>query len=202
MGAAMNMPAMALLDRNGFYGSPRFHISAEKLGIKAHIGVEISVKDENAGTAEPGFAESSSAQSDGQSHGSGDNEKAAKTKAKSQEPGEIKPVYYPLLCESRTGYQNLCRLLTRTKLRVPKHAESWATLEELEEHAAGTICLTGDESGRWLGPLRRAALTLGASCWKSWRRSSGQRMFMWSCSAIWSAIRKHATMWRWNWRGN
>ena len=110
IGAAMNMPGMALLDRNGFYGSPRFHMSAEKIGMKAHVGAEISIRDENAS------------------------------------------VYYPLLCESQTGYQNLCRLLTRTKLRVPKHAESWATLEELEEHAAGTICLTGDESG----PLARA----------------------------------------------
>ena len=26
--AAFNIPAMALLDRNGFYGSPRFHMSA------------------------------------------------------------------------------------------------------------------------------------------------------------------------------
>ncbi len=148
MGAAMNMPAMALLDRNGFYGSPRFHMSAEKLGMKAHIGVEISIKDENLVPAEPGFAESSFAESDLAER----RKQSQEPKAKSQEPTEIRPVYYPLLCESRTGYQNLCRLLTRTKLRVPKHAETWATLEELEEHAVGTICLTGDEDG----PLARA----------------------------------------------
>ena len=51
-----------------------------------------------------------------------------------------------------TGYQNLCRLITRTKLRVPKHSDSSARLSELEEHAAGLICLTGDEHG----PLARA----------------------------------------------
>src|SRR6185369_449226 len=34
--------AMALLDHDGVYGSPRFHIAAKKLGIKAHIGSEIS----------------------------------------------------------------------------------------------------------------------------------------------------------------
>ena len=27
----------------------------------------------------------------------------------------------PLLCASREGYQNLCRLITRTKLRAPKY---------------------------------------------------------------------------------
>ncbi len=38
------MPAMALLDRDGVYGSPRFHLAAQKLGIKAHIGAEITVQ--------------------------------------------------------------------------------------------------------------------------------------------------------------
>ena len=40
----MGMPAMALLDRDGVYGAPRFHLAAEKLGIKAHVGSEITVK--------------------------------------------------------------------------------------------------------------------------------------------------------------
>ena len=40
----LNMPAMALLDRDGVYGAPRFHLSAKKNGIKAHIGAEISVQ--------------------------------------------------------------------------------------------------------------------------------------------------------------
>jgi error-prone DNA polymerase len=131
LGAALNLPAMALLDRNGFYGMPRFHMSAKKIGMKAHVGVEVSVADEDRCVRE---------------RKSGKERSAEKT----ADGGGL--ASYPLLCESRTGYQNLCRLLTRTKLRVPKHAESWATLEELEEHAAGTICLTGDENG----PLARA----------------------------------------------
>ena len=36
------MPAMALLDTDGLYGSPRFHLIANKLGIKAHIGAEVT----------------------------------------------------------------------------------------------------------------------------------------------------------------
>ena len=40
----LEMPAMALLDRDGVYGSPRFHMAAKKHGIKAHIGAEISVQ--------------------------------------------------------------------------------------------------------------------------------------------------------------
>jgi len=48
----------------------------------------------------------------------------------------------PLLVEDREGYQNLCRLLTRIKMRAPK-GEGAATLDELAEHAGGLVCLTG-----------------------------------------------------------
>ncbi|MFZ0290935.1 MAG: PHP domain-containing protein, partial [Candidatus Sulfotelmatobacter sp.] len=34
--ARLNMPAMALLDTDGVYGAPRFHMAANKIGIKAH----------------------------------------------------------------------------------------------------------------------------------------------------------------------
>src|SRR5208282_2588282 len=40
--ANLNMPAMALLDRDGVYGSPRFHMAAKKARIKAHIGAEVT----------------------------------------------------------------------------------------------------------------------------------------------------------------
>jgi hypothetical protein len=43
--ANLNMPAMALLDRNGVYGAPRFHMAAKKAGVKAHIGVEVSCEE-------------------------------------------------------------------------------------------------------------------------------------------------------------
>jgi len=43
--AQHQMPAMALLDRNGFYGSPRFHFAAERCGVKAHVGVELSLAE-------------------------------------------------------------------------------------------------------------------------------------------------------------
>ena len=40
--ANLGMPAMALVDRNGVYGSPRFHMAAQKAGVRAHIGSEIT----------------------------------------------------------------------------------------------------------------------------------------------------------------
>ncbi|MGC9995239.1 MAG: error-prone DNA polymerase [Terriglobia bacterium] len=40
--AHYQMPAMALLDRDGVYGSPRFHLAARKLSLSPHIGAEVS----------------------------------------------------------------------------------------------------------------------------------------------------------------
>jgi error-prone DNA polymerase len=60
----------------------------------------------------------------------------------------------PLLVRSADGYQNLCRLLTRSKLRCAK-GESFVRWDELEEIAGGVICLTGDEEGPLTGALLR-----------------------------------------------
>src|SRR5215467_9314155 len=52
----------------------------------------------------------------------------------------------PLLAEDREGYRNLCRLLTRIKMRALK-GEGAATFDDLAEHAAGLVCLTGGDDG-------------------------------------------------------
>jgi len=43
--AERDVPAMALLDRNGVYGAPRFHFAAKNAGVKAHTGAEVSVAE-------------------------------------------------------------------------------------------------------------------------------------------------------------
>src|SRR5262249_12283913 len=53
----------------------------------------------------------------------------------------------PLLVKSRTGYQNLCRLMTRYKLREKEKGTGTATLDEVAEHAEGLVCLTGGAEG-------------------------------------------------------
>ena len=52
----------------------------------------------------------------------------------------------PLLVEDPEGYKNLCRLLTRIKMRAPK-GEGLAGWDDLEEHAGGLVCLTGGVEG-------------------------------------------------------
>lgn len=48
-----------------------------------------------------------------------------------------------VLVKNRTGYRNLCRLLTRMNLRAPK-GEGRACWEDIEEHASGLVALLHD----------------------------------------------------------
>src|ERR1700741_5368033 len=107
--AAHNMPSMALVDRDGLYGSPRFHLAMKKLERKAHIGAEVSCV----------------------------------------EGGRLS-----LLAASREGYQNLCRLLTRMKLRSEK-GKGAIRLREVREFSRGLICLTGGDEGLFAHTLCR-----------------------------------------------
>src|SRR5271163_5291641 len=116
----LELPAIALVDRDGVYGSPRFHMAAESVGIRAHVGAEISVE------------------------GFGNRAKPPFWMPNAFSP---RPVRLPLLVENRTGYQNLCRLMTRYKLREKEKGTGTATLEEVAECAEGLVCLTGGEEG-------------------------------------------------------
>src|SRR4029453_9358247 len=43
--AELEYPALALLDRDGVYGAPRFHLAAKRAGIKAIVGAELTIAD-------------------------------------------------------------------------------------------------------------------------------------------------------------
>ena len=96
--AELEMPAMALIDRNGVYGAQRFSVAAREQNVRPIIGCELSMED-----------------------------------------GAILPV----LVESRSGYKNLCDLLTQAHLRSEKGkcAVRW---NELPQFAEGLIALVGE----------------------------------------------------------
>jgi error-prone DNA polymerase len=60
-----------------------------------------------------------------------------------------------LLYTSRTGYQNLCQLITRFKMRETTKCEGAATLEDLQQYSAGLVCLTGGDEGPVAAALMR-----------------------------------------------
>ncbi len=67
----------------------------------------------------------------------------------------------PVLVESRTGYQNLCRLITTAKLRTKKKTIASSSFDELHDHAEGLICMTGDENGPLLRALQKGGRQAG-----------------------------------------
>ena len=90
--AELDLPAIALLDRNGLYGAPRCHTHATQQGVRAHIGAEIAVSDLPPRLQPPSWL---------------------------PHLHPLEPSRLPLLCSSRTGYQNLCQLITRFEMREP-----------------------------------------------------------------------------------
>ena len=144
----LEMPAMALLDRDGVYGAPRFHLSAKKNDIKAHIGAEISV----------------------------------------QSPYNVCSV--PVLVKSRQGYQNLCRLITLMKMRVPKHAkpgECVVTSDELASHAKGLVCLTGGFDG----PIASAVNRKGAEGVAEAQRATEWLIELFGKKNVYAELQRH-----------
>jgi error-prone DNA polymerase len=49
--AGLGYPALALLDRDGVYGAPRFHVAAKRAGLKAIIGAELTMTSAPASVA-------------------------------------------------------------------------------------------------------------------------------------------------------
>ena len=124
----LGMPSMALLDRDGLYGAPRFYLCAEKVGIRAHIGAEV---------------------------------------------GCTQGWRYPLLVTSPEGYKNLCRLITRMKLRAKK-GEGAIETNELESASSGLICLTGGDEGPLAYTLRSGGKESARKCLEQLRAIFGR----------------------------
>ncbi|HEY6299434.1 MAG TPA: error-prone DNA polymerase [Candidatus Binatus sp.] len=115
--AELGYSAMALGDRDGLYGAPRFYAAAKAAGIRQIVGAELTL-DDNYNSR----------------------------------------LY--VLAPDRECYQNLCRMITDSKMRVlnagalardssvaapsyPAKGESRITLDELERYGRGLICLGG-----------------------------------------------------------
>ena len=142
-----DMPAMALMDRNGLYGAVRFHSSAKTNGVKAHIGAEIAAAD---------------------------MEERVRPAVWLPHQHAAEPVRLPLLCASTVGYQNLCQMITRFKMRERGKAEGAATMEDFAEFSDGLICLTGGDEGPLAAALARGGDEAGRQCVEELVRLFGQ----------------------------
>src|SRR4051812_44914583 len=117
--AELGYPALALTDHDGLHGAMELAQAAGPLGVRPITGAEVTLHDGS---------------------------------------------HLTLLCESKEGYSNLCRLLTVAHKRTrawsrerdprsgvggqvrrqdPIDKEPAVSLEDVERHSAGLVCLSG-----------------------------------------------------------
>src|SRR5579864_3900303 len=149
--AHLGMHAMALLDTDGVYGAPRFHLAMKKIGLRAHIGAEVAANL---------FSPQRHRDTEKTNQQSKINNQKLNSSVTQCLRGEFR---LPLLVSSRAGYQNLCRLITKMKLRAKK-GEGAVCADELQEHAHGLICLTGGAEGPLAAALQQGGLDEARRC--------------------------------------
>jgi error-prone DNA polymerase len=146
--ALLGYTAVALLDRDGVYGAPRFHKAARAAGLKPIVGAELTLlgaRDSGLGSrgrVGAGRADRSSPFSE---HGLAGKQVSAVSADTIPGPGPRAPSpvsVLPVLVASQEGYRNLCRLITTMKLRAPK-GEGALTLDDLDGHVGGLVALAG-----------------------------------------------------------
>jgi error-prone DNA polymerase len=135
--AELGYPAIALLDRDGVYGLPRFHLAAKRAGLKAIVGAELSIA---IGARVPG-ARVSGARVPG-ARVPGARVPGATVPGCQGAGSDARLITLPVLVASREGYRNLCRLVTTMKLRAPK-GEGALTLDDLDGQVGGLTALVG-----------------------------------------------------------
>ena len=124
---ALGVQALALTDRDGVHGAVRAHVKARELGVSLIVGAEVTI-----GTEDTTATATASA--------------AATDTAAPGIPGGTPPPTSTcvLLATNRTGYANLCRLITAGRLRRPK-GESCVSWSEVCARADGLVALLGGD---------------------------------------------------------
>ncbi len=146
--ANLELPGLAILDRDGLYGSPRLYTTAKKLGLRSHIGAEISIDAFGQQVHPPAW-----------------------------QPHTVpsRPVRLSLLCESQTGYRNLSMLISSYKLAQRSKGDGIASLHSLQQHAKGLVCMTGGDEGPLASALERGGMDEGRRTLKALVQTFGAK---------------------------
>ena len=146
--ASLELPGLAILDRDGLYGSPRLYTTAKKLGLRSHIGAEVSVDAFGWQVRPPAW-----------------------------QPHTIpeRPVRLSLLCESQVGYRNLSMLISGYKLAQRTKGDGVATYRMVEQHAEGLVCMTGGDVGPLAAALEHGGMDEGRTILTRLVKTFGQK---------------------------
>jgi error-prone DNA polymerase len=124
--ADLGYPALALTDHDGIWGSREFAEVCGGTPLRPITGAELTVEL-------PADGPICRARDDISAH---------------RPQPRPKLMHLTLLVENAAGYRNLCRLLTAAHSHTRDNpgrsaGQPWTTLEQVEEHAEGLVCLSG-----------------------------------------------------------
>jgi len=136
--AELDLSAVALVDRNGLYGAPRFWKAARQAGIIPLVGAEIVLQEQPPHPQTPSSSTTEGIDTEQLSGPLG-------IVPDPPPPGTPLP-RLTLLVANHKGYRNLCRLLTSSARGQPK-GKARARWSDVEVHAEGLHCLTGGHEG-------------------------------------------------------
>jgi len=149
--ANLGYEAFALTDHDGVWGSMELVQACQGARVRAITGAELTVR---VGPADPPTAPL---------------------------PGSY--AHLTLLVEDATGYRNLCRLLTAAHSHTRDSSQRtagqpWATLEQLEAHGEGLVCLSGCAgAGMLAAAWERGDAAAGAETARRLLRAFGRDRF-------------------------
>ncbi|MGH3372029.1 MAG: PHP domain-containing protein, partial [Nocardioidaceae bacterium] len=164
--AGLGMPAVALTDRDGLYGTARFVAACREAGVKPLLGATLTVSD-------PWSAAGVGAERSGSRSAARTRFRASELRGATRGPRsrsvDTAATNVILLAQDDQGYANLCRLITDAHMTGERGEPSLAS-EQICAHAQGLLCLLGPSSlpgslavdGRFdaarnaIGPFREA----------------------------------------------
>lgn len=123
-----NMPAIAMTDHGNMFGAIDFYTRAIKAGIKPILGSEVYFTPGSRFDRRP-------------------PKKTRLVESQDEEEGKYQIHHLVLLCKNQTGYQNLCKLLSKAYLEG-MYYKPRIDIELLKEYSEGliatTACLKGE----------------------------------------------------------
>ena len=140
--AGLGMPAVALTDRDGLYGTARFVDACQKAGVKPILGATLTVSDprsaagvgaERSGSRSAARTRFRASELHGATRG---------PRSRSVDPAATQVI---LLAQDDRGYANLSRLITDAHMTGERGDPSLAS-EQICAHAHGLLCLLGPSS--------------------------------------------------------
>ena len=168
--AELQMPAVALADRDGLYGAARFADACAREGVRPVFGASLTVREAGTLPLPRGVRGAQGAYADASPNGQA---VAPRSEGSGRKPADASVI---LLAHDASGYANLCRLVTDAHM-TGERGDPSLTPEQVCAHAGGLVALLGPDSPP--GALATAGrIDAGRRALEPYRDAFGERAFV------------------------